>query len=405
MSGIPDLCIDDFNYHLPEQLIALYPEKQRDRSKLLVWDSEKILTDTFGNLPEFVPENTLLIFNDTRVINARLKFEKPSGARVEIFVLEPLSPSSEINIAFGLPSGVIWKCMVGNLKRWKSGVLSTSKMTDGTVYTLNAEIAEKFQGTCNIRFTWNPGHIAFSVILGIFGIIPLPPYIHRETEPADLERYQTVYARTDGSVAAPTAGLHFTGKVMHDLKSKKIHTEYLTLHVGAGTFKPVENDKVSDHQMHEERVFVTKKTISRILSQVDPVMAVGTTSVRTLESLYLFACKLIRNKNAAFMVDQWYPYQDDFSGELTRHQAMEVLLDYLERNKLEYLSGITSLMILPGYRYQMIDGMITNFHMPKSTLLLLVSAFIGNRWKSIYEYAVANHFRFLSYGDACLFLK
>lgn len=405
MNHIPDIPITDFDYILPEYLIAEYPEKERDRSKLLVRKADRLFNDSFFNLPDYIEKDSIFVFNDTKVINARLIFQKPSGSVIEIFVLEPVLPSSEINIAFNHHSGVAWKCMVGNLKRWKTGTLTILKNIMGRQYELHARIIERYTGTCLIEFLWSPEETPFSVILDLFGIIPLPPYIHRHSENSDLERYQTIYAHFEGSVAAPTAGLHFSQNVFEKLKMKNAGFEYLTLHVGAGTFKPVENGNLTDHQMHQERIIVGKRTIFNLLNQNGPVIAVGTTSVRTLESMYLYALKLVHYNKADFHINQFDPYQIPVQNVLTRNEALRILLEHLEVHQLEYLSGLTTLMIMPGYQFKMIDGMVTNFHLPKSTLLLLISAFIGNEWKQTYEYAISNNYRFLSYGDACLFLR
>lgn len=391
--------IADYSYELPHHRIAEYPLDNRDESKLLVSKPEGLIQqDTFNNLSDYLNEGSLLVFNDTKVVQARLKFQKKTGARVEIFCLEPESPVKVVDQAFDQCSGVIWKCFIGNAKKWKSGLLEM-QTASGKLF------AEKLEMTGNawlVRFSWTPDHLSWAEVLQEAGRVPLPPYIKREDEPDDRERYQTVFARRDGSVAAPTAGLHFTPKVFKKLNQKNIRQSYLTLHVGAGTFKPVSSETLQQHEMHQEQVIVNKSTIIELLEKTkNETIAVGTTSVRTLESLYWYASVLARNPMAEFDVSQWQPYESPAT--LSRKEALQLLLRKMENENLDVLQGSTRLMIAPSYSYQMIGAMLTNFHQPQSTLLLLVAAFIGDRWKRAYNFALENDFRFLSYGDSCLF--
>lgn len=391
--------IADYSYELPHHRIAEYPLDNRDESKLLISKPEGLIQqDTFNNLSDYLNEGSLLVFNDTKVVQARLKFQKKTGARVEIFCLEPESPVKVVDQAFDQRSGVIWKCFIGNAKKWKSGLLEM-QTASGKLF------AEKLEMTGNawlVRFSWTPDHLSWAEVLQEAGRVPLPPYIKREDEPDDRERYQTVFARRDGSVAAPTAGLHFTPKVFKKLNQKNIRQSYLTLHVGAGTFKPVSSETLQQHEMHQEQVIVNKSTIIELLEKTkNETIAVGTTSVRTLESLYWYASVLARNPMAEFDVSQWQPYESPAT--LSRKEALQLLLRKMENENLDVLQGSTRLMIAPSYSYQMIGAMLTNFHQPQSTLLLLVAAFIGDRWKRAYNFALENDFRFLSYGDSCLF--
>lgn len=391
--------IADYSYELPHHRIAEYPLDNRDESKLLVSKPEGLIQqDTFNNLSDYLNEGSLLVFNDTKVVQARLKFQKKTGARVEIFCLEPESPVKVVDQAFDQHSAVVWKCFIGNAKKWKSGVLEME--------TANGKLfAEKLEMTGNawrVRFSWTPDHLSWAEVLQDAGRVPLPPYIKREDEPDDRQRYQTVFARRDGSVAAPTAGLHFTPKVFKKLNQKNIRQSYLTLHVGAGTFKPVSSDTLQQHEMHQEQVIVKRSTIIELLKKTKKeTIAVGTTSVRTLESLYWYASALSDNPVAEFDVSQWQPYESPAT--LSREEALQLLLRKMENENLDVLQGSTRLMIAPSYSYHMIGAMLTNFHQPQSTLLLLVAAFIGDRWKLAYNFALENEFRFLSYGDSCLF--
>jgi S-adenosylmethionine:tRNA ribosyltransferase-isomerase len=402
------LRIQDFDYSLPTEQIAQFPLTLRDASRLLIYRDGRINEDVFSNIGQHLPDNSLLFFNNTRVIRARLFFKKPTGGQVEIFCLEPLTPTREIQEAFHQQTTSTWKCLVGNLKRWKSGTLGMECSIEGQVYQLQAEkVRDAGDGCFEIAFHWDPPEMTFSEILDLMGHIPLPPYINRKAVPSDNERYQTIYAVHEGSVAAPTAGLHFTDEVLGRLHSKGIETGNVTLHVGVGTFRPVAAEHIRDHLMHQERIIVSRTTIERLLDSLHrPVFAVGTTSARTLESLYWLGVRLIRERTGDHpFVLQWDPYQQASTATIPVQPALEALLRYLDENDLDAFSGETQLMIVPGYQYKLISGLITNFHMPQSTLLLLVAAMIGKDWKTTYDYALNNGFRFLSYGDSCLFFN
>ncbi len=408
MSDPEAIRISDYNYHLPAERIAQFPLPERDGSKLLVYRNGQLSRDIFSNIDRHLPENSVLVFNDTRVIRARIFFTKSTGSRIEIFCLEPISPAAEIQAAFHQQSRSTWKCLVGNLKRWKSGALIHETIHEGRLQRLCAERRSDFgDGSFEIEFHWDPPEKSFSDMLEVMGLIPLPPYIHRDTEALDAERYQTIYAAHEGSVAAPTAGLHFTPALMQKLEQHGAGFEKITLHVGIGTFRPVSVGNIRDHVMHHETIVITRPTIERILNNTGrPLFAVGTTSARTLESLYWLGVRLIKEGSGTHPhVPQWYPYQSGQSDNLTVRQSLEAVLAYLEKHNLDEYAGETRLMIVPGYQYRLISGLITNFHIPQSTLLLLVAAMIGEKWKTAYEYALSNGFRFLSYGDSCLFFN
>jgi S-adenosylmethionine:tRNA ribosyltransferase-isomerase len=400
--------IKDYNYDLPAEQVAQFPLPNRDASKLLIYSHGLIREDVFSNIGLHLPANSLLVFNNTRVIHARLVFRKPTGSQIEIFCLEPLAPSPEIQAAFLQQRASTWKCLVGNLKRWKSGTLSLECTVNGITHLLSAALAgDCGDGSYEIEFHWNPPEKTFSEILELMGLVPLPPYINRPAEPSDNDRYQTIYAACDGSVAAPTAGLHFTASLLEKLNSTGIDSEKVTLHVGVGTFRPVSVEHISGHIMHHERIVVRKSTIERLVNSLDrPMFAVGTTTARTLESLYWLGVRLLREGSGALpLVQQWDPYKQIHTGHITPRQALGALTGYLEAHQLEEYSGETQLMIVPGYQYKLLSGLITNFHMPQSTLLLLVAAMIGDDWRKVYEYALQNGFRFLSYGDSCIFFN
>ncbi|KAF0203091.1 MAG: S-adenosylmethioninetRNA [Bacteroidetes bacterium] len=392
------LNISDYDYALPENRIAKYPLSERDQSKLLVY-KDGILTDAaFKNISDHLPTGSLLIFNNTRVIRARLIFQKESGTRIEIFCLQPEG-------SYGQTGGsATWKCLIGNAKRWKSGVLELLAGEGDEQVTLTATRGEQSGDTHRIMFTWNKPGIAFEQVLELAGKIPLPPYLNRSPELSDTERYQTIYAQFNGSVAAPTAGLHFTPKVLESIEAKDCRFEYLTLHVGAGTFKPVSVDDARQHTMHEEELIVEKQLILKLLQNTSGnTIPVGTTSMRSLESLYWLGCRLLNGYEPgdSFFIDQWEPYQHE--EKTPAAEALQAIYDYLNRNNLQSVSGFTQIMIVPGYRFRICKALITNFHQPQSTLLLLVAALIGKNWEKAYKYALENDFRFLSYGDSCLF--
>ena len=396
--------IDEYDYSLPDERIAKYPLAKRDSSKLLLYRNGAISESQFSNITDFLPENALLVYNNTRVIQARLIFHKETGARVEVFCLEPLTPADYAQ-SLGATTECIWKCMVGNLKKWKEGTLSKCVEIEGKSCTFVAEHLDTEGNTHSIRFTWDNADIHFADILEKAGELPIPPYLHRKTEESDLITYQTVYSKINGSVAAPTAGLHFTPEVFESLKPKNIEIEEVTLHVGAGTFQPVKTRDIAEHHMHTEVISVHRSTIEHLQQKLGNVIAVGTTSVRTLESLYYLSPAFCKSEGEVhnLRVSQWKPYENN--EEISTYDALQSLLDYLDDNKLTMLHAETQIMIKPGYQFRVVSGIITNFHQPKSTLLLLVSAFVAGNWKEMYDYALENDFRFLSYGDSSLLLK
>ena len=393
--------IADYDYPLPDDRIARYPLPERDHSKLLCLRGDDITEHHFYDLPALLPQDAMLVFNDTKVIHARLLFRKATGAVIEIFCLEPYN--MPVAQAFEQREQCSWVCLVGNNKRWRDGDLLGQCEVGGQPCTLTATRRDAEGQAWIVDFHWTGGH-SFAEVIEQAGVIPLPPYLGRDAEPDDTERYQTVYAHHEGSVAAPTAGLHFTPKVLDDIAAHGIATEYLTLHVGAGTFKPVSTATIGEHDMHVEKVFVTADNLQHIISHSGrPLVAVGTTSVRTLESLYWFGVQLHENPGIEAMhISQWDPYLLSDHG-LTMAEAYSNVLLWMRRNGSNHLSGETQLMIAPGYKYHVVTGIVTNFHQPKSTLLLLVSAFVGERWRDCYRYALDHGFRFLSYGDSCYF--
>ena len=402
LNELKNIRIDDYDYPLPDERIAKFPMEQRDHSKLLCLKGNIISEHHFYDLPSLLPQDTLLVFNDTKVIHARLFFRKETGAVIEVFCLEP--HNMPVVQAFEQRERCTWTCFIGNNKKWKEGSLSGKWKVESGEFFLTVERKEAMGNAWVVDFEWTGG-LSFAEVIEAAGVIPLPPYLHREAEESDSERYQTVYAHHDGSVAAPTAGLHFTPEVFNHLKQRGINTEYITLHVGAGTFKPVSTPTIGEHEMHVEPVHVTADNLRHLIAhQGKPLIAVGTTTVRTLESLYWFGIQLDANPNLDMMhVRQWDPYELPTRG-LGYVDAYRNILQWLERHDVDRLDGATQLMIAPGYQYHVIDGLVTNFHQPQSTLLLLVSALIGDRWHECYRYALDHGFRFLSYGDSCLFL-
>ena len=389
------LNINDYNYPLPDERIAKYPLRERDHSKLLVYRDGQVSEDVFYHVGDYIRPGSLLIYNNTRVIQARLVFHKESGARIEIFCLEPILPH-DYQLSLSSTTGCTWKCMVGNLKKWKAGALQ--------VGPLRAERLETNGNTHTVRFSWDDTALSFAEILDRLGELPIPPYLNRATEESDKTTYQTVYSRIKGSVAAPTAGLHFTEAVLDDLRQRGIRTAELTLHVGAGTFQPVKTDDANMHVMHTEIISVPRDTIADIQSNLGHIVAVGTTSMRTLESLYFLGERVATlGDKAELTVAQFEPYEQQHS--ITTHEALQALLDYLDRTKQSTLHAETQIMIKPGYQFRLVDQLITNFHQPKSTLLLLVSAFVGGDWHTIYDYALSHDFRFLSYGDSSILTR
>ena len=434
-----EILIEEYNYPLPDERIAKYPLAERDQSKLLVYRDGQVSEDQFFRVGEYLPEGSLLIYNNTRVIQARLEFHKRSsnnveqslnhieqplnntlGARIEIFCLEPLEPH-DYQLSLGSTNGCTWKCMIGNAKKWKTGALSLPvQLPSGEHITLFAEKGEQTGNTFAVRFWWNTPasnlsplasnlNISFAEILDAVGELPIPPYLNRKTEESDKTTYQTVYSRIKGSVAAPTAGLHFTDNVLCGLRQKGIQTAEVTLHVGAGTFQPVKVTDANQHTMHTEIIAVPKTTIQMIINNLGHIVAVGTTSMRTLESLYFLGAQLYTTLHnpiqpyTTLSVAQFDPYEKEHT--LSTREALQAIVDYLEQTGQDTLHAETQIMIKPGYQFRVVDQLITNFHQPKSTLLLLVSAFVGGDWHTIYDYALSHDFRFLSYGDSSILFR
>lgn len=403
MAKVYDIRIEDFNYPLPDERIAKHPLAQRDECKLLLYKGGECSEHVFREIPELLPADSTLVYNNTRVINARLRFRKPGGgALIEIFCLEPLAPA-DYAMSFASTDGCEWLCFVGNSKRWKEGKLALELTVDGKPVTLYAERDGQSGNAFRIRFLWSDGSVTFASILDAVGEIPIPPYLNRNTEPSDTEDYQTVYSHIEGSVAAPTAGLHFTERTLADLDRRGIRRRELTLHVGAGTFQPVKSEVIGEHEMHTEFISVTRSLVEDLLNAPGKIIAVGTTSVRTLESLYYIGVAIHDGDEDPLHVKQWTPY--NYKGGLSAKDSLKAIAGYMDANNLTHLVGSTQIIIAPGYEFHVIDGMVTNFHQPQSTLLLLVSAFVDGNWRSIYDYALDRGFRFLSYGDASLLLR
>ena len=399
--------ISEFNYPLPDERIAKFPLPVRDQSKLLLYRHGEVTEDIFTSLPDYLPANSLMIFNNTKVIQARLHFHKETGALIEVFCLEPIQPN-DYALNFQQTEHAAWLCMIGNLKKWKEGALKREITVKGKPLTLTAE-----RGACHgtshwVDFRWNNPEITSADILEVFGELPIPPYLNRETQESDKETYQTVYSKIKGSVAAPTAGLHFTPRVLDALREKGVALEELTLHVGAGTFKPVKSEEIEGHEMHTEYISVNRSTLEKLVAHEGKAIAVGTTSVRTLESLYHIGVTLLHNPNATeedLHVKQWQPYETALETAATPAvDALQAIIAYLDRHHMETLHSSTQIIIAPGYEYRIVKAMVTNFHQPQSTLLLLVSAFLHGDWRKIYDYALAHDFRFLSYGDSSLLI-
>ena len=435
-----EILIEEYNYPLPDERIAKYPLANRDQSKLLVYRDGKVSEDRFFRVGEYLPAESLLIYNNTRVIQARLVFHKTTatqplhdttqplhnaaGARIEIFCLEPLVPH-DYQLSLGSTEGCTWKCMIGNAKKWKTGALSLPVLLpSGNTITLFAEKGEQTGNTFAVHFSWNLSakrsdseavqqqsgltgvadlNISFAEILDAVGELPIPPYLNRKTEESDKTTYQTVYSRIKGSVAAPTAGLHFTDSVLSGLRQKGIQTAEVTLHVGAGTFQPVKVTDANQHTMHTEIIAVPRETIQQIIAKLGHIVAVGTTSMRTLESLYFLGTQLLHHSTQPLSVAQFEPYEQEHT--LSTREALQAIVDYLEQTGQDTLHAETQIMIKPGYTFRVVDQLITNFHQPKSTLLLLVSAFVGGDWHTIYDYALSHDFRFLSYGDSSILTR
>ncbi len=398
--------ISDFNYNLPDERIAKFPIAQRDHSKLLVYRHGEVSDDTFYHLPDYLPEGALMVFNNTKVIQARMHFRKETGALIEVFLLEPADPT-DYELMFQLTSHCSWLCLIGNLKKWKEGTLKRDFTIKGEQLTLTATRRQMVGNSHWVDLEWNNANVTFAEILEEVGELPIPPYLNRNTEESDKTTYQTVYSKIKGSVAAPTAGLHFTEDVLHAIDEKGIDREEVTLHVGAGTFKPVKSEEIEGHEMHTEYICVRRETLEKLIAHDAKAIAVGTTSVRTLESLYYMGCRLAGNPDLSereLHIDQWEPYEERAGEEIPPVEALKHLLDWLDRNHLPALHSSTQIIIAPGYEYKIVKMLVTNFHQPQSTLLLLVSAFVKGDWHKIYDYALTHDFRFLSYGDSSLLI-
>lgn len=397
--------ISEFNYPLPDERIAKFPLSVRDQSKLLVYRHGKVEENLFTSLPQYLHAGDLMVFNNTKVIQARLHFRKETGALIEVFCLEPCQPN-DYALNFQQTTHAAWLCMIGNLKKWKEGILQRTLTIKGRTLTLTAERGA-CQGTSHwVDFRWNNPEITFADILEVFGELPIPPYLNRETQESDKQTYQTVYSKIKGSVAAPTAGLHFTPQVLDALRNKGVELEEITLHVGAGTFKPVKSEKIEGHEMHTEYISVSLGTLKKLVAHQGRAIAVGTTSVRTLESLFYIGLTLLKHPEATeeeLHVKQWQPYElSEEENQTPSVRALEAIITYLEVHGMETLHTSTQIIIAPDYQFHIVKTMITNFHQPQSTLLLLVSAFVKGNWHQIYEYALEHDFRFLSYGDSSL---
>ncbi len=398
-----DLRIADYTYELPDERIAKYPLAERDASKLLIYKDNNISESIYRRIAEHIPAGSLMVFNQTRVVNARLLFTKPSGGVIEVFCLSPAGKYADIQTAMLQKGSVQWECLVGGAGKWKHGMI-LELAHSGPDFVLTAKIVERNPGSFVLELAWNNPELTFAEVLHFVGKVPLPPYLNRTAEITDEERYQTLFAKEEGSVAAPTAGLHFTNEVLQSLASNKIDTAFVTLHVGAGTFRPVKSETMAEHDMHAEWIEVSKEFIQQLLSHLKGnIVAVGTTSLRTLESLYWIGNKMLSGVEVelhGIAVDQWDPYER--YATCTAEESLRALLAYLETNKLSKLITRTQILIAPGYTFRLVTGLVTNFHQPQSTLLLLVSAFIGDDWRKVYNYAMDHNFRFLSYGDGSL---
>ncbi len=405
MSFNKDLNISDYWYDLPDNNIAKHPLDNRSNSKLLIYKDSKISHQKFSDIVDLIPSNKSLFFNNTKVIQARLQFIKETGAKIEVFCLEPLSPA-DYNLSFQQTKKVSWKCLVGNSKRWKANDITKEITINDDAFTLSAKKINQENNAFEIEFSWDNSKFTFSDIIEQIGSTPIPPYLNRKAEESDKINYQTVYTKIKGSVAAPTAGLHFTNDVLSRLSEKGVSINEVTLHVGAGTFKPVSTEKVSEHEMHAEHFVITKENINSIIANLENIYAVGTTTVRTIESLYWIGIKIITNKITDIYnveLHQWDAYE--LPNNISILKSLTAINTFIIENNLQYLNASTQIMIAPPYKFRIINGLITNFHQPKSTLLLLISAFTGdNNWKDIYNYALENNFRFLSYGDSSLLL-
>ena len=397
-----EISLKDYTYILPEDRIAIFPAQPRDSAKLLVCEHGRISHTHFANLPDFLPEGSFLFFNNTKVIPARLFFNKSTGAVIEIFLLEPEAPHRIVALAMQQTGSCTWQCLIGNKKRWKNGEKLVHELSyEDNTLTLRAELTDTEN---SVRFTWNPTHLPWVEVVQHFGELPLPPYFKRKPAEADKQKYQTVYAQQDGAVAAPTAGLHFTENVLADLRKKGIGTDFLTLHVSAGTFQPVKTENALDHTMHAEQLVFSLENVKNVLKNHKNMVAVGTTSLRALESLYWFGIKLLTEKSPVFFIEKLFPYQFETARLPETKAVLQAILDFMEQHELKELLGETEIFIVPGYNFKLCRGLLTNYHLPETTLMLLVAAFVGEDWRKVYEAALANDYRFLSYGDSSLLL-
>lgn len=400
-----DIDISEYSYELPDDRIARFPLSKRDESKLLVYDNGDISEDVFKNLTDHLPENMLMVCNNTKVIQARLLFQRETGAHIEIFCLSPSLPS-DYALAFQVTDHCVWECMVGNAKKWKEDCLKKSILVNGKPVTLTARRQGQNDRTMQVLFSWDNPDVNFGEILEDGGVLPIPPYLKRETQDSDKTTYQTVYSKIKGSVAAPTAGLHFTDDVFRKLDAHNVKRDEVTLHVGAGTFQPVKTDHLAEHNMHTEIISVRRETVVNLMQNLGHVVAVGTTSVRTVESLYYLGVILESNPDAkadSLKVQQWMPYDADIP-QISTERSLQNIVDYIDKNGLSAINAATQIIIAPGYKFKIVDMMITNFHQPENTLMLLVAAFVGPDWSRIYQYALSHDFRFLSYGDSSLLM-
>ncbi|MGL5938722.1 MAG: S-adenosylmethionine:tRNA ribosyltransferase-isomerase [Phocaeicola sp.] len=404
MKDTKQIEISEYNYPLPDKQIAKFPLTERDKSKLLVYKKGEIVQEHFDALPNYLQKGELIVFNNTKVIQARLHFRKETGAQIEIFCLEPIQPNDYV-LSFQQTSKCSWLCMIGNLKKWKEGVLTLQTVCKGMQLTVTAT-RKDYHGTSHwVDFEWNNSEVTFADLLESIGELPIPPYLNRDTEESDKESYQTVYSKIKGSVAAPTAGLHFTEEVLAMLDAKGVERGEVTLHVGAGTFRPVKSETIAQHDMHTEYISVRRETLQQLIDHGGKAVAVGTTSVRTLESLYYVGVRLSQTPDAELSelhVPQWMPYENSLS--LSALEALQQIARYMDKNELDTLHTSTQIIIAPGYTFHIVQKIVTNFHQPQSTLLLLVSAFVKGNWRMIYDYALAHDFRFLSYGDSSLLI-
>lgn len=398
--SVQPIQLSDFYYFLPEEKIAKFPLENRGDSRLLHFENGRIQHFNFFDLPSLLPVQTLMVFNNTKVIPARLILEKTTGAKIEIFLLKPIEPSTLINEVMASTGPVSWEAMIGNLKRWKENeILQGELMVQDSKVRIEAVLENKDKKL--VRLRWDNSHIPFVSIIEACGEVPLPPYLNRKAVQEDKPRYQTVYSKKEGAVAAPTAGLHFTDEILSQLTDNGIKTDYLTLHVGAGTFQPIKEEVVSDHPMHSEQLVIQKSNLENLIGHKGNIVAVGTTSMRTLESLYWFGVKLLQGKGEEFFIPKLFPYQN-INGSPTLTQSFEAILQFMEKRGVEELTGNTEIFIMPGYQFKVCNGLLTNFHQPASTLILLVAAFTKNRWREIYDTALSSDYRFLSYGDSNL---